>query len=129
MAEDDVVEALAVPDLVERPPEPPRAAIRMEGHAEFVQKEATRLRRLDARLPEIGFLDPRRRIALDAIEQPGGPGGDLSARLERLAALARPVSGEERLLRRGEELDVLGKRFPRGAYGAAEDTGRSDPDV
>src|SRR5689334_7598853 len=89
---------------------------------------AAHTRRFEAHRPKIAFANARIRLVLDALEEPGQPTRRFVA-LERTAAQAVTIAGEERLLWHGEELDVLRLWFSGRARRPAEDARRTHAKV
>ena len=91
---------------LERLREAARTAVGLERQPVTVREVAADARRLDAHGAQIALANARVRTTLHALEQTIHPRRRLVP-FERPAAQAWAIAGEERLLRHGEELDVL----------------------
>ena len=122
--EDRVVDGRAVADAHEGLAQAARAAVGLEGHAEFAQEVAADAGGFESHLAQAGFADAGAAVLIDGLEQaahPIGRGGFRGA-----AALAGAVAGEDRVLDGGEELDIFRERLARRAGGQAENAGGAD---
>ncbi len=120
-----VDDALARADGFERRAQAPRARVLDERHAEALLKLAPRRRGVHGERVEVGVAPAPQRLALDGLDEPADDVGRLVRVRQRTAARARPIGGEQRGLRVGEELAVLALRLAGRAGRPAEDARRA----
>ena len=118
-------EVFALAQALQAAAQPSRAAVGIEGHTEGPLEIAAGALGADAERAQLGRAQAPLGLRVDRGEQPRDPFRGLAVRLERPAALARPVAREQGVLDRGEELDVLAQRLAGRAGRTAEDPGRA----
>ena len=109
------IKILPLPYLLECLPQPPPAAIRLEGHPVVLVEKPPGLGRIDIHGAERGIGKPAGRVTFDLSQETPGPAGGLTYRREWLAPLAWAIPGEHRLPGSGKIYDILRERLPGAA--------------
>src|SRR5688572_24919179 len=126
--EHGIVQRSTMPDPLECLGQPARPAIGLERESVARREITAHARRFHAHRAQITLTDAGVGAPLHVLEQAIDPRWRRVS-LERPAAEAWTVAGEQRVLRNREELDVLRLRLSRRARWPAEDAGGADAKI